>query len=286
MNYNQFTGIKGNKYEFYDEYYIGFTSNTNEPFYIDKEDYDKVKDYTWLARHDKRKGRDNSYYIEARYKETIEGKKHQYRVHLHHLVLNIIDGIHNNIIVDHINRNKADCRKENLRIVDRRINSLNREAQITNKTGIIGVEFSVPQNKWIARISPYLNCRITLYQGKDKNKAIKARLNAELYYYQEDAPQKHLFEQYNITKESAIKFIQRINNKLSDNNTSGITGVYWDKRNKKWLAYINIDKKRKLLCRTYDKSIAIKTRLEAEIKYYSEGKRQKHLWKEYGIKNE
>lgn len=202
------------------------------------------------------------------------------------MVLDIVDGIHNNIIVDHINRNKADCRKENLRIVKQRINNLNRNAQSTNKTGIIGVEFSILQNRWIAKISAHLNHRLTLYQGKDKNKAIEARLNAELYYYQENAPQKYLFEQYNITKESAIKFIQRINNKLSDNNTSGITGVGWDKRSKKWIAYININKKRKLLCTTCDKNIAIKTRLEAEIKYYSEEKRQKHLWKEYGIKDE
>lgn len=34
---------KRNKYETVDDYIIGYTSNKNSPFYIDVEDYDKVK---------------------------------------------------------------------------------------------------------------------------------------------------------------------------------------------------------------------------------------------------
>lgn len=49
------------------------------------------------------------------------------------------------------------------------------------------------------------------------------------------------------------------------NNTSGVTGVCWDKRREKWLAYINIDGKHKHL--GYFSSIdrAIEARKTAEI---------------------
>ena len=40
--------IKGNKYDLNREYGIGWTSNTNQEFYFDLEDYDKIKNYTWL----------------------------------------------------------------------------------------------------------------------------------------------------------------------------------------------------------------------------------------------
>ena len=29
------------------EYGVGYASNTNKPFYFDKEDYNKIKDYCW-----------------------------------------------------------------------------------------------------------------------------------------------------------------------------------------------------------------------------------------------
>ena len=52
------------KYNRYDlesqEYGIGWTSNTNEEFWFDKEDYDKIKNYCWNYHKNKHGG-----YIEA-----------------------------------------------------------------------------------------------------------------------------------------------------------------------------------------------------------------------------
>ena len=42
-------------------------------------------------------------------------------------------------IIDHINRNKLDCRRENMRIASNQINSLNRNAPRNSKTGYKGV---------------------------------------------------------------------------------------------------------------------------------------------------
>ena len=54
----------------------------------------------------------------------------------------------------------------------------------------------------------------------------------------------------------------------SRQNYSGITGVVWDENRKLWTARITVEKKNKYLGRFEDKDEAIKTRLEAEAKYY------------------
>jgi hypothetical protein len=51
------------------------------------------------------------------------------------------------------------------------------------------------------------------------------------------------------------------------NNTSGVTGVYWDKHKCKWLASINANSIKIYLGRFKDKQKAIKARKIAEFKY-------------------
>lgn len=179
-----------NTYDLTGEYGIGYTVNTNEQFFFDLEDYDLIKIYRWKARH--RNGRDaDKYYIEDKIGEK--------RIHLHHLVMRYDDIIDNNIpIVDHINRDTYDCRKENLRESNFRINNINKDPQKSNTSGVIGVNYNKSNNKWVARISLEDGTRKWLYQGKDFQKAVIKRLLAEKEYYMEYAPQKHLFEQYGI----------------------------------------------------------------------------------------
>ena len=57
---------------------------------------------------------------------------------------------------------------------------------------------------------------------------------------------------------------------LPSNNTSGVIGVCWDKKAKKWKAYIMINGKTKHLGYFINKEDAIKARKEGEIKYYGE----------------
>ena len=57
-------------------------------------------------------------------------------------------------------------------------------------------------------------------------------------------------------------------NKKSKNNTSGVTGVSWDKTFQKWNAYIMLKRKRKNLGYFKDKQDAINARKEAEEKYF------------------
>lgn len=82
---------KYNKYDLSGEYGIGFTSNTNKEFYFDLEDYDKIKEYCWYEH--------TGYaYTQINEKDT-------------HMVWIIMGDKH----YDHINRNRLDNRKCNLR---------------------------------------------------------------------------------------------------------------------------------------------------------------------------
>lgn len=51
------------------------------------------------------------------------------------------------------------------------------------------------------------------------------------------------------------------------NNTSGVVGVYWKKRNQKWLAQIKVNQKDVHLGLFSDKEDAVAARKAAEIKY-------------------
>lgn len=64
-------------------------------------------------------------------------------------------------------------------------------------------------------------------------------------------------------------------------NTSGVTGVCFDKQTNKWMVSITSNGKRKYLGRFDDKDDAIKARLLAEQKYFQDFAPQKHLNKKF-----
>jgi hypothetical protein len=98
--------------------------------------------------------------------------------------------------IDHINGNKLDNRKSNLRPATPSQNAMNRHN--IPKSGYIGVYKRKDNDKWSAKIC--INYK-TIYLGSFNNleDAIKARLKAEKEYFGEFAPQKDLFEKYGIT---------------------------------------------------------------------------------------
>lgn len=57
------------------------------------------------------------------------------------------------------------------------------------------------------------------------------------------------------------------NHCIHKNNTSGTMGVSWDKRRKRWAAYIVLKGTKKHIGRYADKEEAVKARRQAEIKY-------------------
>ena len=90
----------------------------------------------------------------------------------------------------------------------------------------------------------------------------------------------------NLTSNLVLKTRQHnnLNKGISKKNTSGVVGVYLNKRNKTWMAQININKKTVGLGSFTNKEEAIKTRLKAELQYYGGFAPQAHLFQEYNIK--
>lgn len=81
----------------------------------------------------------------------------------------------------------------------------------------------------------------------------------------------------------ATKSQNATNRSKQSNNTSGIVGVYWHKRDQTWEAGIGINNKYIHLGCFSNKIDAIKTRLKAEKEYFGEFAPQKRLYEKYGI---
>ena len=152
---------KYNTYDLTGEYGIGYTSK-GEEFYFDLEDYDKIKDYCW-----------------NKHKEYIATRNVSGYILFHRLVMDISD---ENIAVDHINHNKSDNRKNNLRFVTDSQNSMNRGISSNNTSGVTGV--NKHNGKWTARIGVNTK-RIFLGDYDNFFEAVKARKEAEEKYYKE-----------------------------------------------------------------------------------------------------
>jgi hypothetical protein len=71
------------------------------------------------------------------------------------------------------------------------------------------------------------------------------------------------------------------NTTLKKNNNSGIIGVHYATRDKKWVAKIRLDYNDIYLGGYENKKDAIIARLDAEQKYFGEFAPQKHLMEQY-----
>lgn len=98
---------------------------------------------------------------------------------LHRLIMNTPKGY----VTDHINGDKLDNRRENLRICTQHQNSMNTRISKNNKSGVKGVS-TTPSGKYRARIM--LNgVEIGLGRYETLEEAAKARKRAERKYFGE-----------------------------------------------------------------------------------------------------
>jgi hypothetical protein len=132
---------------------------------IDFDDIDLIKEYKWTI--------DGNGYVSC-------NRKKEKTVLMHRLIINCP----NDMMVDHINHDILDNRKENLRIVTRSQNLRNRDLGKNNKSGCNGVNWHKESQKWIARIT--VNKKV-IYLGVYDNldEAIRVRKEAEIKYFGE-----------------------------------------------------------------------------------------------------
>lgn len=164
---------KENKYDLSGNVGILWTTNTNEEVYFDLEDAEEILKHTW---HKDCEGYATS---------NINGA---------HIRMHSFLGY---MRPDHHDRNKLNNCRKNLIICTNQENARNNTIATNNTSGIIGISWSKRCKSWEAYIAIYSKKK-HLGRFKNKEDAIIARLEAEAKYYGDFAPQKHLFQQYNI----------------------------------------------------------------------------------------
>lgn len=102
---------------------------------------------------------------------------------LHRLLLG--SAVREGMVVDHINRDKLDNRRCNLRICTQKVNVRNASLQRNNKSGVTGVFFDKRAGRWRAQI--YHGGKVK-HVGifDDFDEAVRAREEAERRYYKGD----------------------------------------------------------------------------------------------------
>jgi len=133
---------------------------------IDKEDTEKCKKYHWNI-------------IDGYPKHTYVKNDKKTSICMYRYLINVPK----EKIIDHINGNRLDNRKCNLRICTKLENSWNRRMYYDSKTGIKGVHHT-ENSKFEASIT-YKGKQICLGRFENKQDAIEAREKAELKYFGE-----------------------------------------------------------------------------------------------------
>jgi hypothetical protein len=159
---------KNNLYHLFEDYGVGYTTNTNQIFYFDIEDFEIIKNFCWVEN-------DQGYIVA----NPRNGKSSYIR--MHRLVTN-----NQYKIVDHIDCNKKNNRKNNLRPATRQTNNINRcNGNINNKIGVKGVGM-LSNGRYIGRISKnkkeYLKCFDDIKEAIAWRKSMEEQLYGEYSY--------------------------------------------------------------------------------------------------------
>lgn len=195
---------------------------------VDDEDYDFLMQWKWQAKHGS-----GTYYA----------TKSRPCVAMHRLIMNAQEGE----IIDHINHNGLDNRKENLRICTHKENCRNMKVK-QNVSGYKGVTFNQHNKKWepCLRVN---NKRLYLGLFTDIIEAAYAHDEAAIYHYKEFACLNFpdLTSEDRNCSEDTIRRIKGLNVPI---NRSGKASKYYglshftgDGSNK-WMSRITINKTR------------------------------------------
>lgn len=158
-HYHYYFRDKNNKYVNCGDYTELYINDDEKVFkiLIDTEDVEKAKKYTWHLINKNR----NITYLGTK----VNGKK----LTFHRYIMNCPE----NMIIDHINRNTFDNRKQNLRICTDFENMQNTSMYKNNKSGIKNIHWNNCIKRWIFQYKRYKN--ITTFTFKTKEEAINKK---------------------------------------------------------------------------------------------------------------
>lgn len=132
---------------------------------VDDEDYDFLNQWKWHC-------------LRAGYAARTDWNKgNRKMIYMHRLVINAPK----NSVVDHVNRNKIDNRKQNLCICTHAENMHNCKLNRTSSSGYSGVSYNKLANKWEAYIKVnYKKIHLGLYNTSVE--AARIRRGAKIMY--------------------------------------------------------------------------------------------------------
>lgn len=107
---------------------------------VDDEDFEYLDQWFWSF--------DRRYVYRKEYLGMDGGKQKYKKIYLHRLIMNTPEGFD----TDHINHDKLDNRKENLRIVSRSQNNMNQRPQIGRTSKYKGVHWNKRGGNWKSEI--------------------------------------------------------------------------------------------------------------------------------------
>lgn len=135
---------------------------------VDDEDFERVNQYKW--------GVDKKGY--ARRTQKINRKS--IGCQMHRFIMRV-DG-KKVPIVDHINRNVLDNRKENLRFCTANQNQWNRVGDQGSVSGMKGVSFFRPTKKWRARVNANRKCyNLGYFETKEEAFAVCCEFRMKIH---------------------------------------------------------------------------------------------------------
>lgn len=208
--------------------------------YLGRKGLARVKvddaDYQWLSK--------TMWSIGNGYASRVEGTDYlgtAQTFFMHRVIMDCPEGM----MVDHINGDKLDNRRCNLRICSNAENSRNSRKAKNNTSGYKGVTWNKDLQKWVSQIAPD-GGNVVLGYFDDPVRAAKAYNAAAVWYFGE-------FANFNNVSGNLIQWMKiwiKSDRALGRRpNTSGYVGVSWNKSKQKWEAYITKERKRKHLGR-------------------------------------
>lgn len=188
---------------------------------VDDSDYDMLNNYTWHLG--------NNGYI----KTFVGGRKNSKCLLMHRLIMNP-PADHE---VDHINGDKLDNRRENLRIVTRSQNARNLRRHKQFSSRFKGVSWNPDAQLWESRINVDLR---TIHLGQ-----FTSEIQAAQVYNTMAIELFGKFASLNIIHEDTLDDIRyRQGKSFATARTSQYRGVSFCKRRQKWIAEFMVNGKR------------------------------------------
>ena len=189
---------------------------------VDDDDFERVSKYNWC-------------YLKIGYAcSRIKNKI----ILLHNFIMDYSK----NMKIDHKDRNRLNCQKNNLRFATDQQNGSNRSKTVKNTSGYIGVYWEKRRNHWVSRITyngkrKYLGSYEDIKEAALKYDIENKKLNGEF------CGELNFSQNSNIQHECTPISKENMELRLNYRNKSGYIGVFWKKRTKRWCEKITYNKK-------------------------------------------